>query len=102
MPLKKHYFTITITCIMFFANSGHFTQVIWKSSRKVGFGVKRADNGREVYIVARYQPPGNLFGEFRENVPRPTKGNIDGEYSCMCMHMYGISVFQLNVNYILN
>ncbi|CAH8824429.1 unnamed protein product [Trichobilharzia szidati] len=63
----------------FSSQSGHFTQLIWKSSKKVGFGVKRADNGRDVYIVARYQPPGNLFGEFRENVPQPTRGNIDGE-----------------------
>ena len=38
--------------------NGHFTQLIWKDSREVGFGV--AFNGNSVYTVANYFPGGNL------------------------------------------
>ena len=38
--------------------NGHFTQLIWKDSREVGFGV--AFNGNSVYTVANYFPCGNV------------------------------------------
>ena len=38
---------------------GHFTQVVWKETRKLGLGYAQK-NGR-AYIVARYSPGGNFF-----------------------------------------
>ncbi|CAH8433439.1 unnamed protein product [Heterobilharzia americana] len=55
----------------FSSQSGHFTQVVWKSTRRAGFGIKHTDDGKHVYIVGRYAPRGNVNGQFIENVPRP-------------------------------
>ncbi|CAH0058611.1 unnamed protein product [Clonostachys solani] len=41
---------------------GHYTQVIWKSTTKVGMA-KAAGSDGSVYVVARYSPPGNYIGE---------------------------------------
>ena len=55
---------------------GHFTQLVWKNSKKVGFGFKvgpRKMWGMELislYVVARYNPAVNYRGQFKENVPR--------------------------------
>ncbi len=40
---------------------GHYTQVIWRSTKLVGCGVARAGE-REVW-VCDYDPPGNIVGE---------------------------------------
>ena len=61
----------------------HFTQVIWKESRKLGIGrvEKVLDyNGTTMkcaFIVGRYKVVGNLVGAFKENVLR---GNFDENY----------------------
>ena len=41
---------------------GHFTQLLWKSSVKLGVGVATYQEGGYTYtrIVARYSPAGNL------------------------------------------
>ena len=46
----------------FKSGTGHFTQVVWKSCTKVGFGT--AGN----YVVGRYGPPGNMEDAYEENV----------------------------------
>ncbi|OTF75628.1 hypothetical protein BLA29_009335 [Euroglyphus maynei] len=48
---------------------GHFTQVVWKGSKKLGIAF--AKKGSSIFVVANYDPPGNFQGEFKENVPRP-------------------------------
>ncbi|XP_028513433.1 Golgi-associated plant pathogenesis-related protein 1 [Exaiptasia diaphana] len=53
----------------FSGKTGHFTQVVWKSTRRLGVGI--AKNGGFIIIVARYSPPGNFIGAFRQNVGRP-------------------------------
>ena len=53
--------------------TGHFTQLVWVASRKLGLGVARG-NGK-VVVVANYDPPGNLRGVFEENVSRPRRRN---------------------------
>ncbi|TPP65526.1 Golgi-associated plant pathogenesis protein 1 [Fasciola gigantica] len=53
--------------------SGHFTQVIWKSAKKAGFGRAVSADGKAVYVVGRYTPAGNVQGQFTENVPKSTK-----------------------------
>ncbi|XP_068747361.1 Golgi-associated plant pathogenesis-related protein 1-like [Montipora capricornis] len=53
--------------------TGHFTQVVWKSTTKVGVALvaKRGSDGYMVtYIVARYFPAGNILGQYGENVQR--------------------------------
>lgn len=47
-------------------SSGHFTQIIWKDTKEVGFGV--ANRGNTYYVVANYYPPGNFLGQYSKNV----------------------------------
>jgi pathogenesis-related protein 1 len=51
-----HYDTNTCS-----GRCGHFTQVVWRETRRVGCGVAR-DRSREVW-VCNYSPPGNIVGE---------------------------------------
>ena len=48
--------------------SGHFTQLIWKDSKEVGFGYK-LDNDICCAVVY-YYPAGNVLGEFSKNVQK--------------------------------
>ena len=50
---------------------GHFTQVVWKASQKVGVGIAVGQRGDTftVYIVARYSPSGN-FNNIRSGESR--------------------------------
>ena len=57
--------------------TGHFTQVVWKSSRELGVGAARSRSGK-VYVVANYSPPGNYLGQFPANVLHPTGSNRKG------------------------
>ncbi|XP_065657273.1 uncharacterized protein LOC105846266 isoform X2 [Hydra vulgaris] len=54
--------------------TGHFTQVVWKSSIKLGVGATSVsqNGGYAVYVVGRYFPPGNYVGEYEKNV-KPLK-----------------------------
>lgn len=52
----------------------NFTQMIWKGTTEVGFGV--STKGNTSYVVANYFPPGNFLGQFQDNVPKP-KGKKD-------------------------
>jgi len=40
---------------------GHYTQIIWRDSRWVGCAYVK--DGRDRYLVCRYDPPGNVVGE---------------------------------------
>ena len=46
---------------------GHFTQVIWKSTTKVGCGLAQC-SGNDL-LVCQYSPAGNLDGAYLDNVP---------------------------------
>uniref|UniRef100_A0A0K0FXA7 CAP domain-containing protein (inferred by orthology to a human protein) n=1 Tax=Strongyloides venezuelensis TaxID=75913 RepID=A0A0K0FXA7_STRVS len=48
--------------------TGHFTQLVWRDSKRAGFGVAVSADGRRVFVVCKYTPPGNYAGEFKENV----------------------------------
>lgn len=50
----------------FSSKTGHFTQVVWRASTKLGCG--RAQCGFGVYYVCRYSPAGNVLGQFEQNV----------------------------------
>ncbi|HEX7783415.1 MAG TPA: CAP domain-containing protein [Sphingobium sp.] len=40
---------------------GHYTQVIWRATTAVGCGL--ASNDDDDYLVCRYTPPGNVYGQ---------------------------------------
>jgi len=69
---------------------GHFTQMVWKASRKVGYGIAvgRVGSGWRSWVVARYSPPGNFNSAWTQNVmPLKSYGkdekeeNDDAEFS---------------------
>ncbi|CAB01716.2 SCP domain-containing protein [Caenorhabditis elegans] len=65
---------------------GHFTQLLWKNSRKIGVGVSVAKRGTmyHVYVCIKYDPPGNMQTSeaYMDNVraPKSTSG-------CGCLIM---------------
>ncbi|CDH16018.1 related to Protein PRY2 [Zygosaccharomyces bailii ISA1307] len=52
----------------FSESTGHFTQVVWKSTTKVGCGSKQCGGSVGTYIICSYNPAGNFIGDFSENV----------------------------------
>ncbi|MFD0685791.1 CAP family protein [Actinomadura fibrosa] len=56
----------------FSSAAGHFTQLVWKGSTKVGIGRVSGQGSEyyETYIVFVFEPPGNMEGEFAANVLR--------------------------------
>lgn len=51
----------------FNSKARHFTQLIWRDTKYVGFGYSKSDDGK-IYFVAYYYPAGNIFNKFSENV----------------------------------
>ncbi|TQV98132.1 hypothetical protein V2A60_006185 [Cordyceps javanica] len=63
-------------------NTGHFTQLVWKDTNRMGCGWAQC---RDWYhVVCEYQNPGNVGGDnnrhYRENVGRQIWGNIQDEF----------------------
>ena len=50
----------------FSMKTGHFTQLVWRDTKEVGCGRSQC-NGLDVWIC-QYDPPGNVEGEYRQNV----------------------------------
>jgi uncharacterized protein YkwD len=44
------------------STTGHYTQMVWKNTRKMGAGVAFCPSGA-IIVVANYDPPGNYMGE---------------------------------------
>ena len=56
----------------FSMKTGHFTQVVWRGTKQVGCGHVQC-KGMDIW-VCEYDPPGNVEGEYRDNVkPRGCK-----------------------------
>jgi hypothetical protein len=52
----------------FASGTGHFTQIVWKASKKLGIGVS-FDKKRNMWIICgNFDPAGNVIGEFEANV----------------------------------
>lgn len=63
----------------FSMKTGHFTQVVWKSSIEIGVGIATYPDQQykhRTVVCISYRPPGNYQGQFRENV-LPPKGAHD-------------------------
>ncbi|CAI4043665.1 hypothetical protein SKDZ_10G1340 [Saccharomyces kudriavzevii ZP591] len=52
----------------FSGNTGHFTQVVWKSTTQVGCGIKTCGGAWGDYVICSYDPAGNYEGEYADNV----------------------------------
>jgi uncharacterized protein YkwD len=53
----------------FSMDTGHFTQVVWKSTKQIGCGIKYCPSF--AFVSCKYAPPGNYRGQFASNVVRP-------------------------------
>jgi uncharacterized protein YkwD len=53
---------------------GHFTQLVWKASTKIGAGRVFGQDGEwwETYIAVTFEPPGNMAGAYEANVAPPS------------------------------
>ncbi|XP_077986547.1 uncharacterized protein LOC144440946 [Glandiceps talaboti] len=72
--IKKYDFDLPV-----WGAGGHFTQLVWKSSTEFGIGKVKAKDGR-VFIVANYQPPGNMKDQYENNVFRSSgKGAVPSD-----------------------
>lgn len=71
-------------------NCGHFTQIVWRNTKFVGVGKAYSNTGKifvvgkleiiteitnliEINFLAFYYPPGNIIGEYHENVLPPVE-----------------------------
>ncbi|KAG5895331.1 hypothetical protein JTB14_000601 [Gonioctena quinquepunctata] len=57
-------------CLHTNVNAGHFTQIVWVSTRYCGVGKARSRCGK-IVVVAHYLPPGNISGGCMDNVLPP-------------------------------
>merc|ERR1719469_1705370 len=48
-------------------NTKNFTQMVWKNTESVGFGLAYSQSGN-TFIVINYYPAGNVSDEYRKNV----------------------------------
>lgn len=62
--IEKHTFGVEPKTL----KSGHMTQVLWKTSQRLGVGVARNVEG-QTYVVCNYDPAGNYVGTYTKNVP---------------------------------
>ncbi|KAK3844494.1 MAG: CAP domain-containing protein, partial [Linnemannia gamsii] len=51
--------------------TGHFTQVVWKGSKRIGCAKKFCPGSNWTIYICNYDPPGNVSGQFQENVSPP-------------------------------
>lgn len=54
--------------------TGHFTQLVWKNSTKIGAGRAFGQGSKwwETYIAVNFYPAGNMEGEYQANVAPAT------------------------------
>lgn len=57
----------------FAEETGHFTQLVWKATTKIGIGYAYTQHEKrhKLYVVVHYSPPGNEDDAYEENVLRP-------------------------------
>lgn len=55
----------------FSGRTGHFTAVVWRATRALGCTVQSCSRQGMTLVVCRYWPPGNVIGQFPQNVVAP-------------------------------
>ena len=55
----------------FSSATGHFTCLVWVASTKFGIGISINNATNEAYISFNTYPPGNVIGQFKQNVLPP-------------------------------
>lgn len=60
--------------------TGHFTQVVWRDSKRVGCAIRYCNSYWGNYMICEYDPSGNYLGEFADNV-MPLKVSLNGDAS---------------------
>ncbi|XP_074593102.1 Golgi-associated plant pathogenesis-related protein 1-like [Brevipalpus obovatus] len=55
----------------FSPKTGHFSQLVWRESKKIGCAAAESPKSGRIYIACNYYPPGNVRGRFEENVLYP-------------------------------
>ena len=48
--------------------TGHFTQVVWKSTKELGIGRAKTADGKLTFVVGRYRPAGNIINYMADNI----------------------------------
>ena len=48
----------------------NFTQMVWKNTEYIGFGMQKSSKGKYYYVI-NYYPTGNVDGQFHKNVSPP-------------------------------
>uniref|UniRef100_A0A0N4ZZC1 SCP domain-containing protein n=1 Tax=Parastrongyloides trichosuri TaxID=131310 RepID=A0A0N4ZZC1_PARTI len=61
---KKYNFNAGV----FSPGVGHFTQMVWKGSKEIGCAVAYSGSTKNLYVVCRYFPSGNINSQFKQNV----------------------------------
>lgn len=56
--------------------TGNFTQLIWRSTKKCGFGKAKNERGK-FYLVGFYLPAGNVVNQVEGNVMKPKQGSSE-------------------------
>lgn len=72
LAILLFYCIVSVCCILCHFIAGHFTQMVWKNSKELGIGWVQKDDGT-TYVVGNYDPPGNIMGQYYENVFTPFK-----------------------------
>uniref|UniRef100_A0A0N4ZEH6 SCP domain-containing protein n=1 Tax=Parastrongyloides trichosuri TaxID=131310 RepID=A0A0N4ZEH6_PARTI len=63
---EKKKYNFSHTAVNKVAIVGHFTQLVWKKSKTIGFGFGK--NGSMIFVVCLYYPRGNIRGQYEKNV----------------------------------
>ena len=71
---------MSIDLTQLFIKNAFNMQVVWKDSSELGMGCTKSPTKNEVYVVALYNPPGNIPSKLRSNVLDPTGKSSDDLY----------------------
>lgn len=64
-------------------STGHFTQLVWRETCRIGFAAAVDKQNKWVYVIMLHSPPGNMQNRFNSNV---FKQNTTVQGKCNPMH----------------
>jgi hypothetical protein len=60
---KKYYKGTPVSTDSNFYRYGHYTQMVWRTTREIGCAVAKRKDISGYVVVCRYSPPGNMVGQ---------------------------------------